>query len=41
VGPGYEAPFAFAGTILRAHVETRGPVLRDPLAELEAILSEQ
>jgi len=35
------APFPFSGTIHRAVVETRGPVLRDPLAELEAILSEQ
>jgi arylsulfatase A-like enzyme len=41
VGTGYEAPFTFAGTIVRAVVETRGPVVRDPLAELEAILSEQ
>ncbi|MBU6516039.1 MAG: arylsulfatase [Acidobacteriota bacterium] len=41
VGTGYEAPFEFAGTILSALVETRGPVVRDPLAELEAILSEQ
>ncbi len=41
VGTGYTAPFPFPGTILRAVVETRGPVVRDPLAELEAILSEQ
>jgi hypothetical protein len=41
VGTGYEAPFAFEGQIVRAVVETRGPVVRDPLAELEAILSEQ
>jgi arylsulfatase len=41
VGTGYEAPFRFNGTIERAFVETRGPVVRDPLAELEAILSEQ
>lgn len=41
VGPGYRAPFAFAGTIHRALIETTGPVVRDPLAELEAILSEQ
>jgi arylsulfatase A-like enzyme len=41
VGTGYAAPFAFAGPILRACVETRGPVVRDPLAELEAILAEQ
>jgi arylsulfatase A-like enzyme len=41
VGEGYEAPFAFGGRILHAVVEARGPVVRDPLAELEAILSEQ
>ena len=41
VGLGYAAPFPFAGTIRKALVETRGPVVRDPLAELEAILSEQ
>jgi len=41
VGTGYDAPFTFQATIVRAVVETRGPVVRDPLAELEAILSEQ
>jgi hypothetical protein len=41
IGTGYTAPFPFGGTIRRAWVETRGPVVRDPLAELEAILSEQ
>jgi len=41
VGTGYTAPFPFAGTIRRASVRTRGPVVRDPLAELEAILAEQ
>ena len=41
VGTGYTAPFTFGGTIRRACVQTRGPVVRDPLAELEAILSEQ
>jgi arylsulfatase A-like enzyme len=41
IGTGYTAPFPFAGTIRRAVVETRGPVVRDPLAELEAILSQQ
>jgi hypothetical protein len=41
VGTGYTAPFPFQGTIRRAQVQTRGPVVRDPLAELEAILSEQ
>ena len=41
VGAGYAAPFPFAGMIRRAVVRTRGPVVRDPLAELEAILAEQ
>jgi len=41
IGSGYTAPFPFLGTIYRAQVETRGPVVRDPLAELEAILSAQ
>jgi arylsulfatase len=41
IGTGYEAPFPFAGVIRRAVVETRGPVVRDPLAELEAILAQQ
>ena len=41
VGTGYRAPFEFPGTIRRAMVEARGPVVRDPLAELEAILSQQ
>ncbi len=41
VGAGYTAPFTFHGTILHALVRTTGPVVRDPLAELEAILSEQ
>jgi arylsulfatase A-like enzyme len=41
VGEGYVAPFPFTGTIVRAEVETRGPVVRDPLAELAAILAEQ
>jgi arylsulfatase A-like enzyme len=41
VGEGYDAPFPFTGTIVRAEIETRGPVVRDPLAELAAILSEQ
>lgn len=41
IGPGYAAPFPFAGTIRRAYVETMGPVVRGRLAELEAIVSEQ
>ncbi|HXQ60102.1 MAG TPA: arylsulfatase, partial [Acidimicrobiales bacterium] len=41
VGDGYEAPFPFTGTITSAVVEVTGPVVRDPLAELAAIMSEQ
>jgi len=41
VGPGYRAPFAFRGAIVRAEVSATGPVVRDPLAELAAILAEQ
>jgi len=41
VGEGYEAPFVFNGTITHAEVEVTGPVVRDPLAELAAIMSEQ
>jgi arylsulfatase len=41
VGEGYVAPFTFPGVIHRAVVETTGPVVRDPMAEIEAILSEQ
>ena len=41
VGEGYEAPFPFGGVIRAARVAVTGPVVRDPLAELEAILSEQ
>jgi hypothetical protein len=41
VGHGYEAPFTFNGTIRRAVVEVTGPVVRNPLAEVEAILAEQ
>ncbi len=41
VGPGYEAPFPFTGAIRRAEVAATGPVVRDPLAELAAIMSEQ
>ena len=35
------APFEFNGTIHRAEVETTGPVVRDPVAEVEAILAQQ
>jgi arylsulfatase A-like enzyme len=41
VGTGYEAPFRFAGIIRDARVRATGPVVRDPLAEIEAILSQQ
>ncbi|MCI2974689.1 MAG: arylsulfatase [Ferrimicrobium sp.] len=41
VGDGYEAPFAFTGTIERAVIEAMGPRVRDPLAEIEAILAQQ
>ena len=40
-GDGYAAPDRFNCTIERAMVETRGPVLRGPMAEIEAILAEQ
>jgi arylsulfatase len=41
VGDGYVAPDRFNGIIDRALVETRGPVVRDPMAEIEAILAQQ
>jgi arylsulfatase len=41
VGEGYAAPFPFTGTITKAIIEVTGPVVRDPLAELAAILLEQ
>ena len=41
VGEGYEAPFTFNGRIDRAEVEVTGPVVRNPLAEIAAILAEQ
>ena len=41
VGLGYEAPFAFNGTISRAEVHVTGPVIRDPVAEVAAILATQ
>ncbi len=41
IGEGYEAPFRFPGTILDAVVETTGPIVNDPMAELSAILCEQ
>ena len=41
VGADYEAPFAFNGTIVRAEVTATGPVVRDPVAEVAAILASQ
>jgi len=41
VGEGYAAPFPFTGRIERAEVEVTGPVVRDALAELAAIMCEQ
>ena len=41
VGGDYTAPFAFNGTILRAEVSATGPVVRDPVAEVAAILAAQ
>ncbi len=41
VGDDYTAPFPCTCTIVRAVVETRGPIVRDPIAEIERILSEQ
>ncbi len=41
VGPGYRAPFTYPGQITRAEIRVRGPVVRDPLAEIEAILSRE
>jgi hypothetical protein len=41
VGADYEAPFAFNGTITRAEVTALGPVVRDPVAEVAAILASQ
>ena len=41
VGGDYDAPFAFNGTIVRAEVSATGPVVRDPVAEVAAILAAQ
>jgi hypothetical protein len=41
VGTGYEAPFPFNGTILRAEVSATGPVVHDPVADVAAILASQ
>jgi arylsulfatase A-like enzyme len=41
VGDGYVAPFPFNGRIVDAMVEVTGPVVRDPMAEIAAIMSEQ
>jgi hypothetical protein len=41
VGGDYAAPFAFNATIVRAEVSATGPVVRDPVAEIAAILASQ
>jgi len=41
VGDGYRAPDRFNGLIDRALVQTRGPIVRDPVAEVEEILAQQ
>ena len=41
VGGDYKAPFAFNGTIVRAEITATGPVVRDPVAEVAAILATQ
>jgi hypothetical protein len=41
VGEDYAAPFTFNGLIVRGEVEVTGPVVRNPLAEVAAILAEQ
>jgi arylsulfatase len=41
IGVGYDAPFPFNAVIDRAEVSVTGPVVRDLLAELAAILAEQ
>jgi arylsulfatase len=41
VGGDYQVPFAFNGTIVRAEVTATGPVVRDPVAEVAAILASQ
>jgi arylsulfatase len=41
IGADYAAPDRFNSTIDRAVVETKGPIVRDPMAEIEAILAQQ
>jgi arylsulfatase A-like enzyme len=41
VGSDYMAPFPFNGRIVRAEVAATGPVFRDPVAEVAAILAMQ
>ena len=41
VGRDYVAPFPFNGSIVRAEVSATGPVVRDPVAEVAAILAMQ
>ncbi len=41
IGADYRAPFPFTGTLLKVEAEVFGPPFRDPIAELDAIMSEQ
>jgi arylsulfatase A-like enzyme len=41
VGDDYEAPFPFSGKIVRAEVVATGPLVRDPVTEVAAILAKQ
>jgi len=41
IAPGYDAPFSCTATIESVVVDVQGKVRRDPLAEFEAIMSEQ
>ena len=39
MGGDYQAPFDLNGTIVRVEVTATGPVVRDPVAEVAAILA--
>jgi hypothetical protein len=41
IGNDYHAPSALNGTIVRAEVTAIGPAVRDPVAEVAAILASQ
>jgi hypothetical protein len=41
VGEGYNAPFRFTGSLRKVVVHVGGLPHRDPVAEFEAIMSEQ